>query len=148
MFDFDATGIEPSTGGGQKKLLPKQWFTFEIVPFTTKDGSKTYPLEGYTKKNNYPKVDVLVEVVDEGEFKGERVFHTVTFMPKGTEGAGMAIHWLKTIGEPHEGKIRPNPQNWAYKRFQGFPFTDEYNGKKNNKLGEIKPIEKSDDIPF
>lgn len=136
-FDYDATGIEPSSQG-QAKLLPKEWFTFEIISYTTNDGSKTYPMEGYTKENHYPKVDLLVEVVDAGEYKGTRVFHTVTFMPKDKDGSGMAIHFLKTIGQPYEGKIQPNADLWVGSRFQGYPIVDEYMGKKKNKLGEIK----------
>jgi hypothetical protein len=156
-FDYDATGIEP-TSQGQGKLLPKQWFTFEIIEYTTEDGSKTYPMEGYTKEKHYPKVDFLAEVVDEGDYEGQRIFHTVTFMPKDKDGAGMAIHFLKTIGQPFEGKITPDPLAWVGERFQGYAIVDEYQGKKKNKLGEIKAVEfqspevaqaaKEDTVPF
>lgn len=157
MNEYDATGIEASTQG-QQKLLPKQWFTFEVIEYTTKDGAHTYPEEGLTQKNKYPKVNVLVEVVDEGEYQGERIFHTVTFMPKGIEGAGMAIHWLKTINQPFEGKFTPDPLAWVGERFLGYPIVDEYQGKKKNKLGEIKAVEfnnpeiakaaSEDNVPF
>lgn len=157
-FDFDATGIQPSSQG-QNKLLPKRWFSFEIVSYTTKDGSKTYPLEGFTKENNYPKVDILAQVIDDVEFEGERIFHSVTFMPKDKPGAGMAIHFLKCINQPWEGKITADSENWVGERFQGYAIEDEYMGKKKNKLGEIKPYEqfvnpeiaaaaKTNDIPF
>lgn len=157
MKEYDATGIEPSTQG-QSKLLPKQWFTFEVIEYTSKDGAHTYPEEGFTKDKNYPKVNVLAQVVDEGEYQGERIFHTVTFMPKGVDGAGMAIHWLKTINQPFEGKFTPVPTAWVGERFLGYPIVDEYMGKKKNKLGEIKAVEfnnqeiakaaKTDDVPF
>lgn len=153
MFDYDATGVEASSQG-QSKLLPKKWFNFQIIPFVTKDGSKEYPLEGYTKEKNYPKVDFLAEVIDDEEFNGERVFHSVTFMPKETDGkptpgAGMAIHFLKTIGQPYEGKIKPDAQAWVGSKFMGYAITDEYKGKIKNKLGEIKVYEpKKDGVPF
>lgn len=147
MFNYDATDIEPTTGG-QAKLLPKRWFSFEILNFTSRDGVN-YPKEGFTKKNNYPKIDFLAEVVDDEEFNGERIFHSVTFMPKGKDGAGMAIHFLKTIGEPYEGQITPNADEWVGKRFMGYVIQDEYQGKKNNKLGEIKLYEpKKDGVPY
>lgn len=136
MFDYDATGIEPSSQG-QGKLLPKQWFSFEVIEHTTKDGSKTYPLEGYTKEKNYPKVDILAKVIDHKDYADERVFHSVTFMPKGTDGSGMAIHFLKTIGEPYEGKIKPNAKTWVGAKFDAYVIEDEYMGKKKNKFGEI-----------
>lgn len=151
MFEFDATGIQPSTQG-QGKLLPKKWFKAVIVSYITNDGSKEYPMEGYTKEHKYPKVDLLTEVTDEGEYKGVRVFHTVTFMPKEKDGSGMAIHFLKTINQPWEGKIKPNSQEWIGEEFLGYAIEDEYNGKKKNKWGEIKPVpsdkKETDDIPF
>lgn len=153
MFDYDATGIEASSQG-QGKLLPKKWFAFQIIPFVTKDGMKEYPFEGYTKEKNYPKVDFLAEVIDDEEFNGERIFHSVTFMPKETEGkptpgAGMAIHFLKTIGQPFEGKLQPDAQAWVGAKFLGYAIEDEYKGKKKNKIGEIKVYEpKKDGIPF
>lgn len=154
MIDYDATGVEP-TSQGQGKLLPKQWFTFEIIEFVSNAGNR-YPMEGFTKEKNYPKVDFLCEVVDDGEFKGERIFHTVTFMPKDKDGAGMAVHFLKTIGQPYEGKIKADPEAWIGEQFLGYPIIDEYKGKKKNKLGEIKPVEvdpqapakDKDDVPF
>lgn len=153
MFDYDATGIEASNQG-QNKLLPKKWFAWEIVSYVTKDGSKEYPLEGYTTEKKYPKVDFLAEVIDDPEFNGSRVFHSVTFMPKETDGkqtpgAGMAIHFLKTIGQPYEGKISPNSEDWVGAKFLGYALEDEYKGKKKNKIGEIKVYEpKKDGIPF
>jgi len=147
VFEYDATGIEPSSQG-QNKMLPKRWFNFEILNFTSKDGVD-YPKEGYTKEKKYPKVDFLAEVVDDEEFNGERIFHSVTFMPKGKDGAGMAIHFLKTIGQPYEGQIKPDCFNWVGKRFTGYVIEDEYNGKKKNKLGEIKLYEpQKDGVPY
>lgn len=155
-MEFDATGIEP-TAQGQGKLFPKQWFMFEVVEHLTNDG-RTYPLEGFTKKNNYPKVDLLCECVDEGEYLGERIFHTVTFLPKGKDGAGMSVHWLKIINQPFEGKVEVVPGNWVGERFMGYPIVEEYQGKKRNKFGEIKACEfknpevqkaaRTSDIPF
>lgn len=139
MINYDATNVPPSAQG-QGKILPKDWYTFEIIPYTTNDGSKTYPLEGYTKENNYPKVDMLLQVVDNDEYDDCRIFHTVTFMPEGKDGAGMATHFLKTINQPFTGKIDINPQAWVGERLIGYAVTDEYKGKIKNKLGEIKPV--------
>lgn len=147
MFDYDATGIEPTTQG-QAELLPKGWYAFEIIDFVTNDG-REYPMEGYTKEKKYPKVDFLAEVIDSSAHDEERIFHSVTFMPKEAKGSGMAIHFLKTIGEPYEGKIQPDCGNWVGKKFLGYVIADEYQGKKKNKISEIKLYEpKADGIPF
>jgi hypothetical protein len=157
-FDFNATGIDPDSKG-TAKLLPKRWFDFEIVEFHSKAGD-VYPKDGKTK-NGDPMVNILCEVINDGEFDGERVFHTVTFLKAGTPGAGMSIHFLKSIGQPWEGQFEVNSEAWVGAHFKGYVITDEYKGKTKNKLGEIKPIveteprnpdivkaEKEDSVPF
>jgi hypothetical protein len=147
MFGFDSTGINPDERGGGK-LLPKRWFDLEIIEHVSKDG-KTYPMEGYTNEAKYPKVDILVKVINDPEYNDERIFHTVTFMPKDKKGAGMAIHFLKSIGQPWEGKFQVASNNWVGCQFKGYVITDEYKGKTKNKIGEIKPMEEvKESIPF
>lgn len=138
-FEFDGSGIIVEDKQFIKKLMPKGNYDYEIVEFTSKAGD-TYPKEGYTKEKNYPKVDFLVQVITPGEYEGERVFHSVTFMPKDKEGAGMAIHFLKTINQPWEGKFQVDPQAWVGEKFRGYTVEDEYNGKKSNKIKGIEPI--------
>lgn len=145
-FQYDGTGIDPDAKG-TGKLLPKRWHSFEIVSFVARDG-KEYPLEGRTK-NNDPMVNILCEVVDDPEFDGERVFHTVTFLPKDKPGAGMSVHFLKTLGEPWEGKFDVDTDSWIGKRFMGYVINEEYNGKTKNKITEVKLYEpQKDGVPY
>jgi hypothetical protein len=156
MFPYDATGyVDDQKKGFEKKLLPKGNYNFEIVEFIAKDG-RVYPLEGKTKDGKFAKVDVLCEVTTEGEFKGERLFHSVTFKPikqedgTPTPGAGMAIHFLKTIGQPWENKFSIDPTQWVGAEFKGYVIQDEYLGKKGNKIKQVEPITatKDDSLPF
>jgi len=59
----------------------------------------------------------------------------------------MALHFLKCIGEPHEGEIDIDPMDWERKTFMGKVVVSEYEGKKNNKLSEISPIRDASEIP-
>lgn len=151
MFEQDATGIEADSKG-TNKVLPKGWYDVEIIEFTSKAGD-VYPKEGRTK-NNDPLVSILCEVMNDGEFKGERLFHSVTFLPAKkpdgtpTPGAGMWVHFLKTIGQPFEGKIKIDPTQWVGAEFSAYVIQDEYKGRIKNKIGEIKPIKKDDGVPF
>lgn len=153
MFEFNATGIDPDSKG-TSKLLPKRWFNFEIVSFVSKAGDE-YPKDGRTK-NNDPMVNILCEVIDDTEeFNRERIFYTVTFLSakkpdgKPTPGAGMSIHFLKTIGQPYEGAFKVDSSQWVGAKFMGYVVTEEYNGKTRNKLGEIKLYEpKKDGVPY
>lgn len=150
-FPYDGTGIDPDARGAGK-ILPKKWFKFEVVEFVSKAG-ESYPKDGFTKESNYPKVDILAEVKDDPEFEGERVFHSVTFLPKGKPGDGMAIHFLKTIGQPWEGKFKVESSDWVGSEFMGYVVTDEYKGKIKNKISEIKSVDVAkvkaeSEIPF
>lgn len=156
-FPFDSTGIDPDARGASK-ILPKKWFKFEIVEFVSKAGD-VYPLDGFTKEKNYPKVDILAQVIGDPEYEGERIFHSVTFMPakgkdgKPTPGAGMAIHFLKSIGQPWEGKLKVESADWVGSEFMGYVISEEYQGKTKNKISEIKAVEAigaktESEIPF
>lgn len=137
MFSHDASGIEP---GMNFKLLPdKKWFKFRIADTEELESSKGYPM-----------VKCICEVIDDLDYEGETVWHFVTFIPKELPGAGIPIHFLKSIGEPWEGKITVEPKNWRGKAFSGYVIVDEYKGKKNNKISQINLIEmkKSEEIPF
>jgi hypothetical protein len=87
-------------------------------------------------------VNILCQVINNSEFDGERVFHTVTFLKAGTPGAGMSIHFLKTIGQPFEGKISPDSSQWVGAEFAGYVIQEEYKGRIKNKISEIRPISK------
>lgn len=148
-FPYDTTGVPVDEKKSfEKKLLPKGNYDLQIVEFVAKSG-KSYPCEG-TTKNGDPKVDLLVEVLNDGDFKGERLFHSVTFMAKDKPGAGMSVHFLKTIGQPWEGKVDVNPTQWIGAKFRGYVVEDEYQGKKGNKIKGVEPIPeaKDDSLPF
>jgi hypothetical protein len=145
-FSYDGTGIDPDAKG-PNVLLPKRFHNFEILNFQAKDGTD-YPKDGKTK-NGDPMVNFLAEVVDDEEFNGERVFHTVTFLAKDSPGAGMSVHFLKTIGQPWEGKFEVDSSQWIGKRFMGYVINEEYKGKMKNKITEVKLYEpKKDGVPY
>jgi hypothetical protein len=130
MRSYDATGIDV----GGYPLIPEGWWPFRI----------TSAKEGESKAGNY---QVTVDAVCmDSRHKDMSVRHWVTFFnknPDGTapKGAGMALHFLSCIGEPHEGKFDINPSRWINKPFMAKATIEVYQGKRNNKLAEISPIE-------
>lgn len=98
MFDHDTTGVQES---GEFKPMPEGTYTFRIGEKSTQQ-----------TRNGDPCVKVEL-IVHEGEYKGRKVFHFVSFLPKKNDGAGICKRWLHAIGEPYEGKITVNPQNWG-----------------------------------
>lgn len=140
-FTHDATGVESEM---KFRLLPdKKWFPFKIADIVETKSSKGFPM-----------VKAICEVIDDPEHAGMAIWHYVTFLPKDAQGAGICIHFLKSIGQPHEGVITVKPEDWISKRFMGFVIVDTYNGKPNNKIYKVSPYREGaatqagEDVPF
>lgn len=129
-FKYDATGV--SAGEGFPLIEKEGWYPFRIV--ATK--------EGQSKNGDY-QVTVDCACLDP-RYKNFSVRHWVTFMPPDAKGAGMAIHFLKCIGELFEGKLNVDPMSWECKVFMGYCVVNTYEKdgvkKRNNKLDKISPI--------
>lgn len=96
---YDGTGVEMS---GQIEPFPPGEYHLRIMETEL----------GETKKGD-TKVTVNFKVVD-GPYADRRVnFHTVTFLPKSSKGAGMVLHFLKCIGEPYEGEFEWDERLWV-----------------------------------
>lgn len=131
---YDGTGVDAS--GGYPIIEKEGWYPFRIVTATL----------GESKKSGAPQVTVDAVCLDP-RWKDYPVRQWVTFLPKEQKGAGMALHFLKCIGQPYEGVIDVNPMAWERQTFMGKVVINEYEGKKNNKFAEISPI-KDDGIEF
>ncbi len=125
-YAYDATNVDAS--GGFPIIEKPGWYPFRVITAT----------EGKSKNGAY-QVTVDAACLDP-KWKDYGVRHWVTFLPEDNKGAGMAIHWLKCIGEPYEGKIDIEPMEWERKTFMGKVEISEYQGKKNNKFSEVSPI--------
>ncbi len=126
-FQYNATNVKP-TGGGFEPL-PKGKYLLKIEQAA----------EGRSK-NADPKVTVTFKVMD-GRYQGRRIrFHHVTFLPEGSEGAGIAIHFLKTIGEPYQGALNVEPQRWLGKYLWGHvDQKPDSNGNVWNVVRDVEP---------
>ena len=122
---YDSTGVAPLDGSFV--ALPEGDYDLAIIDYKEKE----------TKKGSYPLVSVKCEVVDSLKHDGSKIFYNVTFLPPDMPGAGMAIHFLKTIGEPWEGKFDWDPDQWIGKRFRAHIVPDTYEGKPQNKIVRI-----------
>lgn len=134
-FPHDAAA---PTAGGERKLLPDGIYELQI----------TDAKEGKSKAGDI-MVNVTCEVINNNEFNGAKVFYNVTFMPKEKPGAGMSTHFLKTIGQPWDGAIIVEPDNWVGEQFKAKIGTREYKNKMGNtvKTNDIKDIEEAG-VPF
>lgn len=109
--------------------------------------------EGASKAGDYQVTCDLLVIA--GDRKGFPVsFHRVTFIDpvKNPKAAGMSIYFLKTIGQPWEGKFQINPEAWINAEFIAYLAQREYNGFKSMQIKWVKPINETseqepDDVP-
>lgn len=148
VFDFDATNVEVKSAG-RFEPMPDGQYDFEITDATEKLSAK-----------GFPQVVVTLTVIDSIKYAGRTLKnHYVTFMPDG-KGAGIAINFVKCIGEPWQGKIKIDARRWIGKRIRGKVVTEEYTSKEGDRRkknavqyvykyeGISVPAEKKDEVPF
>jgi hypothetical protein len=125
------------TAGGNYALLPPGDYELQI---TDTEERKT--------KNNDPMVNVTCEVINNPEYNGKNIFHNVSFLPKDKPGAGMASHFLKSIGQPFEGTLEINSDDWIGAKFRAKIGEREYtkkDGITKAKVNEIKTLKPMDE---
>jgi len=108
-----------------------------------------------TTKNGDPMVSAKCEIDQTGEWLGTVFFHNVTFIGndeqgKPRKGAGMALNFLKHIGEPWEGDFEVSPDNWVRKTFRAMLKVEkDLKGTPRNQIAYlIDPSVVSDEVPF
>lgn len=98
MFKHNYTGTKES---GDFIPAPKGDYSLKIIEVK----------EGMTKNND--KNAIVKLVITEGQYANTLVWHNVSFIQPGNPGAGISKHWLHSIGQPFEGDIEIEPQNWV-----------------------------------
>ena len=108
---------------------------------------------GTTAKGD-PKVTVDYEIA-EGPMMGIPInFHTITFFrDKENRGSGIAIKFLKSIGQPHEGEFEWNELNWIGKRLRAMVVMEvqSFGKRAGNSFPKIKWVEPCvalEELPF
>jgi len=140
-LDYDATGVRP-TGGYEP--VPKGNYLLKIIRAQ----------ETRSKSNHDPQVIVDFEIQDK-EYLGRKImFHRVTFIPREREGAGIAIHFLKTIGEPFEGPLQIDATRWMGKIVRAAVDVElDFNNNFRNVIKSVGPLnpvtpEGEEGVPF
>ena|ERR1041385_4688876 len=140
-YSYDSTGIDPDKKGGGK-LVPEGWHLWRI--------KKAEPTK--SKSGNF-MVKLECEIINNIDLMGKTLPHWVTFLPKDKQGAGIAIHFLKVIGQPWEGKFNVVVADWVGGEFRGRtedqPFTSQKDGKEytSSKIVEVDYV-KEDEGPL
>lgn len=117
--------------GGQKVdyHAPRGFYTLQIADYS--DGQKTTA----GKFPGTPITKFVCEIADEGEHFGKKVWHSVTWIPRGTGtkpngGHGMAVHFLHAVGMTFNGQFNFEESDFQGRRFPALLEVEEYESKK------------------
>lgn len=127
MFKYDYSGVRERGEGLDP--IPEGDYSFVITK-----------VEERRTKNKDPMVHVTCKVM-EGLYAGRIVWHNVNFLPKDNKGAGMSKHFLHVIGQPFEGMVDVEPNEWINATFCAHVKIEEFNGKTQNNIDEIYDAE-------
>lgn len=149
---FNGEGVDMSGGG---VIAPPGAYTLRVkkVYDTDKQGNPK------VTKNGDPMVSALCEVDDAGPYLGATVFYNVTFMarnPDGSakKGSGMAVQFLKVIGEPWEGEFEYDTDRWIGRSFRAkLKVSNGFDGSPRNEIAALIDPDKpesgdNDGVPF
>jgi len=106
--------------------------------------------DGYTKAGD-PKLNMKLGVVDH---QNRWVYHTLTFIPKGASGHGMAVHSLKCFGfSIDKSRVNFDSADIIGKEAMADLIIEEYEGRRSNKVKMFDYIpenqpESTDEVPF
>jgi hypothetical protein len=134
MFSYNAEGVEM---GGKFAPAPVGVYTLKIIEATEK-----------TTKNGDPMISVKCEIDDTGSYLGTTVWNNVVFIPKGRKGAGIGLEFLKAIGQPFEGQLEIDANNWIGKSFRAkLGIEKDLKGNDRNKIAYLVE-DGADEVPF
>ena len=106
----------------------KEMGDFSPVPVGTY-ALKIVSVKEQNSSNGDPQVNAELEITSPIKYLGKKVFHRVTFIEPGQPGAGFSKHWLHVIGQPYEGEVVVNPNNWVGARLEADLIIEDYEGK-------------------
>lgn len=148
MFRYEEKGVEP---GNPSNVAPEGVYNLVITSASDKkDG-----LPRITK-NGDDYANVALEIDDANEWLGVKVFHNVTFMKNGADGkprkgAGIALAFLKAIGEPYQIPFDVIPENWVGKRLRAkLIVSKDIKGRPRNEIAYLvdESQQIKDEVPF
>jgi len=120
------------TQQGQFNPAPRGIYTLQIADHS--DGEVTRG----GKNPGTPITKLECEIADDGEHFGKRVWHNVTWIPRGTgekanPGHGMAVHFLHAVGLQYDGEFSFEESDFQGRRFRALLGVTTYDKVVNGR---------------
>ena len=147
-FPVDVNEFERA-GSNERYIIPDNTYRLEVAEVREQTSQKGLPQLNF-KLN-------LVDYVNDPEWPYNRwTYHTITLIPKGERGHGIALHLLKILGAvPDEnGVICIVPEAFIGRQFNAFVFSErDQQGVLRQRLNHIEPLPEvaepeSEEVPF
>lgn len=134
-FSADYDGVDPQAGGGGITVLPPKDDDGKGIRYV----GKICRVEGKVgKTTGNPYVSYDLKVVG-GTYNGVEVrYQNVTFLPKDHEYAGIALHALKSLRQPFEGKFKVRPDDWLNKLVYFYVKIEEADKGPRNQVTRLE----------
>lgn len=102
-----------------------------------------------TSKTGHPMIEMTLQLIEDEQFHGKTLKHYVVFLPEGSKGDGISVHFRKCIGVPYGGDDEVDARDWVGKKIRAKLKVEkrEWEGKEyeGNKVAYVKPY--GDDFP-
>lgn len=129
-FEANYGDVKPQAGGG-----------FTVLPAGIKVLAEVVKAEPGMSENNNAFVKVDWKVVG-GEYDGKEIrYQNVTFLPKTHKFAGIALHTLRCLNQPHEGSFKVKPSEWVGEKAYITLGVEEGPKGQRNKVVRVDPYE-------
>ena len=133
-ISMQADSKEESMGnkGGNFSAAPRGIYTVQIA-----DHSVDKKTTG-GKNPGTPCTVFTCEIADQGEWFGKKLWHTVTWIARGSgekanPGHGMAVHFLHAVGMPYDGALDFEESDFQGRSFRALLEVETYETVKDGK---------------
>ena len=134
QISFNAKKEDETAGGGTR--FPKKvrgFYNLKISAVT--DGMRT---SDQAKNPGVPMTQFKINIIGGGEQAGALLFHSVTWIDRGTgekptPGHGMAVHFLHACGMPFDGHFAFDENDFMGMEFPALLEVENYEKEKDGK---------------
>lgn len=135
QFSVDVNEFERA-GSDERYIIPDNTYRLEVLEVTEQESKKGLPQLNFKLG--------LVDYANDPEWPYNKwTFHTITLIPAGQKGHGIALHLLKILGAApdEQGVINILPEAFIRRQFNAFVFSEkDQQGVLRQRINHIEAL--------